>query len=52
MNSAGSFFRFTLGFLTFISVSLMITLAMNVYESSKSAEQQEAAAIKAMLEQR
>lgn len=50
MGSAGSFFKFTLGFLTFISVSLVLTLAMNIYENTRSLEQQAAAAIKAMVE--
>jgi len=50
MGSAGSFFKFTLGFLTFISVSLVLTIAMNVYETSKSLDSQAAASIKAMVE--
>mgnify|MGYP001593690228 CR=1 FL=1 len=50
MNPAGSFFRFTLGFLTFVSLSIIITYAVNVYEISQSAEEQTASAIKAMLE--
>ena len=50
MNPAGSFFRFTLGFLTFVSLSIAITYAVNVYEISQSAEEQTASAIKAMLE--
>ncbi len=49
MNPAGSFFKFTIGFLTFISVSFGITFAVNTYEISKSAEKQAAAAIQAML---
>ena len=51
MNPAGSFFRFTLGFLTFVSVSVAITFAVNTYEISKSTEEQIAAAIQAMLVQ-
>ena len=52
MNPAGSFFRFTLGFLTFVSLSVLITYVVNVYEISQSAEEQTAAALQAMLEQR
>ena len=50
MTPAGSFFRYTLGFLTFVSLSLFITFAVNAYEVSKNAENQTAAAIQAMLE--
>jgi len=50
MNPASSFFRFTLGFLTFISVSFIITLAVNTYEVSQNSEKQTAAAIQTMLE--
>ena len=52
MNPAGSFFRFTLGFLTFVSLSILITYAVNVYEISQSSEEQTAAAIQGMLEQK
>ncbi len=49
MNPAGSFFRFTLGFLTFISVSFVITFFVSTYEMSQDGEEQAAAAIQAML---
>ena len=49
MNPAGSFFRFTLGFLTFVSVSMALTFAVSIYEMNKDAEKQTAAAIQAML---
>lgn len=52
MSPAGSFFRFTLGFLTLISVSFGITFAVSTYELSQSAERQAAAAIATMLEQK
>ena len=50
-SPAGSFFKFTIGFLTFISVSFGITFAVSTYEMSQSAERQAAAAIAAMLEE-
>ena len=50
MSSTGSFLRFTIGFLMFISVSFIVTFAVNSYEVSKSAEEQTAAAIETMLE--
>ncbi len=50
MNPAGSFFKFTIGFLTLISVSFVITFAVSTYEMSQSAERQAAAAMQAMLE--
>ncbi len=52
MSPAGSFFRFTLGFLTFIGVSFAITFFVSVYEISKDSEQQTASAIQGMLEQK
>jgi len=50
MSSTGSFLKFTVGFLTFISVSFIVSFAVNTYEVSKSAEEQTAAAIETMLE--
>ena len=50
MTSASSFLQFTIGFLMFISVSFIVTFAVNTYEVSKSAEEQTAAAIETMLE--
>ncbi|MDB5238187.1 MAG: hypothetical protein JWM46_457 [Candidatus Kaiserbacteria bacterium] len=44
------FFKFALGFLVFITVSFGVTFAVNSYSISQSADQQAAAAIKAMLE--
>jgi len=52
MTPAGSFFKFTIGFLTFVSLSLLITYAVNVYEITQSTEEQTASALKAMLEQK
>lgn len=49
MNPAGSFFKFTIGFLTLISVSFGVTFAVSTYEMSQSAERQAASAIQAML---
>lgn len=53
MNQApvGSFVRFLVGFLTFISVSFGVTIAVNVYASTQDAESQAAAALSAMLKQ-
>jgi len=52
MNPANAFFRYMLGFLTFISVSLVLTFAVGFYEANQSIEKQTAAAIQAMLEQK
>ena len=51
MNPApvGSFVRFLVGFLTFISVSLGITVAVNSYTISKEKASQQAAAFKAVI---
>ncbi|QQG37937.1 MAG: hypothetical protein HYS26_00035 [Candidatus Kaiserbacteria bacterium] len=49
MNPASSFLRFTLGFLLFISLSFVITFAMNSYVIAQDQEKQTAAAIEAML---
>lgn len=43
------FFKFTLGFLVFISVSFGVTFAVNSYTVAQTADQQAAAAIQAML---
>lgn len=45
----GSFLRFFLGFMLFISISFGVTIAVNVYASKQGAEQQTAAALQAML---
>lgn len=52
MNPAGSFFRFLLGFLTFISVSFVVTFFVSTYSTSQDAEKQTAAALQAMLEEK
>lgn len=46
-----SFVRFTVGFLTFISVSFGVTIAVNTYAMARDDAQQAAAAKAAMLEQ-
>ena len=52
MTPAGSFFRFLLGFLVFISTSFILTFAVNTYTVSQDAAYQTAAAIQAMLQQK
>jgi len=47
----GSFAKFVIGFLLFISLSLGITLGVNVYTSSQQQSDQTASAIQAMLKQ-
>lgn len=47
----GSFAKFTVGFLVFISISLGVTVAVNQYTASQTAAAQNAAAIQAMLKQ-
>jgi hypothetical protein len=47
-----SFFKFTIGFLVFISVSFGVTYAVNTVAVSQEASQQAAAARGLMLEQR
>lgn len=51
MNPApvGSFVRFLVGFLTFISVSLGLTVAVNHYAQSGDAQKQQAAAFEALV---
>jgi hypothetical protein len=46
----GSFVRFLVGFLTFISVSLGLTIAVNTYASAKDTQQAAAAAKALMLQ--
>ena len=48
----GSFTRFLVGFLTFISVSLGVTVGVNAYATGQDAEQQAASALSAMLNQK
>jgi len=45
----GSFVRFLIGFLTFITVSFGVTIAVNTYATAHDAQQQTAAAEQAML---
>ncbi len=52
MNPASSFFKFVLGFLTFISVSFVVTYTVNSYTIAENEEQQTASAFAAMLEQK
>lgn len=47
----GSFVRFLVGFLTFISVSFGVTIAVNTYASARDASQQASAAKALMLTQ-
>ena len=48
----GSFFRFFLGFVTFIGVSFIVTFTVNKYATAQDADKQAAAAIQAMIERR
>ncbi len=48
-SSSSSFFKFTLGFLTFISLSFVLTFAVTKYSVQQEADRQTAAAIQAML---
>lgn len=50
MNPAGSFFNFLLGFLTFISMSFLITFAVGSYTIVQDTEKQTAAAFEALVE--
>ncbi|MBI4079803.1 hypothetical protein HY414_01060 [Candidatus Kaiserbacteria bacterium] len=47
-NPSGSFFRFLLGFLTFISLSFVITFAVSSYTIAEDSEKQTAAAFEAL----
>jgi hypothetical protein len=49
MNPAGSFFRFLLGFLTFITLSFAITFAVSTYTLQEDEAQQTAAAFEALV---
>lgn len=49
MNHAGSFFRFLLGFCTFISVSFGVTYAANILAAKKDVANTQAAAAAEML---
>lgn len=45
-----SFFKFAVGFLTFISISFGVTYAVNTYAAAKDADQAAAAAFAKMLQ--
>lgn len=49
-NPSSSFFRFLLGFLTFISLSFVITFAVSSYTIVQDSEEQAAAAFEALVE--
>ena len=49
MDSTGSFFRFFIGFVVFLSVSFGVTFAVNVYATKQDAQRQAAAALQALL---
>ncbi len=44
-----SFFRFLLGFLTFISLSFVVTYAVNSYTIAQESKEQTAAAFQALV---
>ncbi len=48
----GSFLRFVVGFMLFISISFGVTYAVNSYTTKQDTEKQTAAAIQAMLEKK
>ncbi len=50
MNPAGTFLRFVLGFLVFISVSFVVTFFVSTYGIEQEEAEQTAAAVQAMLE--
>jgi hypothetical protein len=52
MNPASSFVRFALGFLTFISVSFLVTFAVHSYTLAQDASAQAAAALQAMVSEK
>ena len=49
MTASNSFFRFLLGFLTFISVSFILTFAVGSYTVVQEKKNQTAAAVQAMV---
>ena len=49
MTPSSSFFRFLLGFLTFISVSFIVTFAVGSYTVVEQQHEQTAAAFQAMV---
>lgn len=48
-NPSSSFFRFLLGFLTFISVSFLVTFAVGSYTVAQDSEKQTASAFEALV---
>lgn len=50
-NPIGSFLKFVIGFFVFITLSFSITIAVNTIARGQDAEEQEAAALSAMLKQ-
>jgi hypothetical protein len=48
-EGTGSFFKFALGFLVFISISFGVTYAVNTYASAQDADQAAAAAFAEMV---
>lgn len=48
-SAVDSFLRFLLGFFVFIGVSFGVTITVNNYTAQRQAEQNEAAALKAVL---
>ena len=50
MNPPGSFFKFLLGFLTFISVSFIVTFAVGSYTVVQDEREQTAAAFQALVD--
>lgn len=48
-SAVGSFMRFSIGFLTFISLSIGITVAVNAYTTQQATQKQTASALQAML---
>lgn len=49
MDPAGSFLKYVLGFLTFISLSFIITYAVNTYTVAQDQQKQTAAAFQALV---
>lgn len=49
-SAAGSFAKFTIGFLVFISLSLGLTVGVEKFAKQKDKAEMEAAALRAMLD--
>ena len=50
MNPADSFFKFLVGFVTFISVSFIITFAVSSYTIVQEEQKQTAAVFRALID--